>query len=117
MTTGNASVGSWVYRACVTQGTQQIYVSFLWYWGSKLAAVSQAGLTETSLADSNPSLLNGIGLGLAGFMWLIGLVLFFGLPDYYTQSPGKVPAFYKSLPRRKIILVCSLLFISYFSND
>lgn len=103
---GNASVRSWVYRACVIQGTQQIYVSFLWYWGSRLAAESQAGFTRTSLADSHPVLSTGAGMGIAAIMWIVGTVLFLGLPDYYTQSPGKVPAFYKSLPRRKIILVC-----------
>jgi hypothetical protein len=106
---GNTSVGSWVYRACVIQGTQQIYVSFLWYWGSRLAAESQAGLTRTSLADSRPVLLTGIGLGIAAIMWIVGTTLFLGLPDYYAQSPGKVPAFYKSLPRRKIVLVSPVM--------
>lgn len=105
---GNASIGSWVYRACVIQGTQQIYVSFLWYWGSNMAAASQAGDTRTSLADSQPRLLTGIGLGIAVFLWIVGTVLFIGLPDYYVQSPGKVPGFYKSLPRRKIVLVSFL---------
>uniref|UniRef100_A0A093V713 alpha-1,3-glucan synthase n=1 Tax=Talaromyces marneffei PM1 TaxID=1077442 RepID=A0A093V713_TALMA len=101
---GNTSVGSWVYRACIIQGTQQIYVSFLWYWGSRLAAESQAGVTRNSLADSHPILLTGVGLGIAFIMWIVGTVIFLGLPDYYAQSPGKVPAFYKSLPRRKIVL-------------
>ncbi|OKL57513.1 hypothetical protein UA08_07117 [Talaromyces atroroseus] len=87
---GNASIGSWVYRACVIQGTQQIYVSFLWYWGSMLAAASQAEHTRTSLANYQPRLLIiGIGLGIAAILWI---------------SPGKVPAFYKSLPRRKKVL-------------
>lgn len=109
---GNTSVGSWVYRACVIQGTQQVYVSFLWYWGSRLAADSQAGLTRTSLADSHPVMLTGVGLGIAVMMWIVGSALFLGLPDYYAQSPGKVPAFYKSLPRRKIVLVCLLSLFS-----
>ena len=106
MDSGNTSAGSWVYRACVIQGTQQVYVSFLWYWGSRLAAQSQVGLTRTSLADSHPVLLTGVGLGIAAIMWIVGIVLFLGLPEYYAQSPGKVPAFYKSLQRRKIVLVC-----------
>lgn len=42
-------------------------------------------------------------------MWIVGAALFLGLPDYYAQSPGQVPAFYKSLPRRKIVLVCLLI--------
>lgn len=37
-------------------------------------------------------------------LWAIGLLLIFGLPNYYRQSPGKVPSFYKSLFRRKIVL-------------
>jgi alpha-1,3-glucan synthase len=30
--------------------------------------------------------------------------VYFGLPNYYRQTPGKVPSFYKSLFRRKIIV-------------
>ena len=37
-------------------------------------------------------------------LWAIGLLLIFGLPNYYRQKPGKVPSFYKSLFRRKIVL-------------
>lgn len=111
---GNAPVQSWVYRACVIQGTQQIYVTFLWYWGSKLAADSQAGSTQVGLADSNPKLLIGIGIGIAAFLWMIGAAVYLGLPDYYRQAPGKVPSFYKSLSRRKIILVRSLDFFSFW---
>lgn len=104
--TGSASVTSWVYRACVVQGSQQIYVTFLWYWGSAMAAATQAGSTRTSLADSNPGLLIGVGLGIAVLLWGIAAIVFFGLPDYYRQAPGKIPAFYLTLFRRKVILVC-----------
>lgn len=38
------------------------------------------------------------------FLWAVGLLLFVGLPNYYRQTPGKVPSFYKSVFRRKIIL-------------
>lgn len=41
---------------------------------------------------------------IAVFLWVLGLLLFFGLPNYYRQTPGKVPSFYKSVSRRKIIL-------------
>ncbi|KAL1964870.1 hypothetical protein VTN77DRAFT_6372 [Rasamsonia byssochlamydoides] len=44
------------------------------------------------------------GVGVACFLWLIAAVLFFGLPEYYRQAPGKVPTFYRTLFRRKIIL-------------
>ena len=38
------------------------------------------------------------------FLWSIGLIVYFGLPNYYRQTPGKVPSFYKSVFRRKIVL-------------
>lgn len=34
----------------------------------------------------------------------MGLIIYFGLPNYYRQTPGKVPSFYKSVFRRKIVL-------------
>jgi alpha-1,3-glucan synthase len=34
---------------------------------------------------------------------VVGVVLFIGLPDYYRQSPDKIPAFYRSLVRRRIV--------------
>ena len=37
-------------------------------------------------------------------LWGIGLILFYGLPDYYRQAPGAVPSFYSSIFRRKIIM-------------
>lgn len=38
------------------------------------------------------------------FLWTVGLLVYFGLPNYYRQTPGKVPSFYKSVFRRKIVL-------------
>ncbi|WEW59543.1 alpha 1,3-glucan synthase [Emydomyces testavorans] len=34
---GSAPVKDWVFRACTIQGTQQVFVVALWYWGSGLA--------------------------------------------------------------------------------
>jgi hypothetical protein len=104
---GGAPIASWVYRACIIQGTQQIYVTALWYWGTSMAIQTQAGTTQVSLVDSNPGLLTGIGVFVAVLMWGVGAMIYYGLPDYYRQAPGKVPAFYKSLFHRKIIVVCS----------
>lgn len=42
-------------------------------------------------------------LPIAAFLWAIGAVLFTSLPPYYHQTPGKIPSFYKTLVRRKII--------------
>jgi len=36
--------------------------------------------------------------------FLFVLLLFFGLPDYYRQSPPKVPTFYHTLFRRKLVV-------------
>jgi hypothetical protein len=97
---------AWIYRATVIQGTQQLFISFLWYWGSWMAALNQKGSGQFSLAMTNPGALLGIGLGLACLLWLLGALVFFGLPAYYRQAPGQVPTFYLSLFRRRIILVC-----------
>jgi alpha-1,3-glucan synthase len=106
--TGNAPVTSWVYRACVIQGTQQIYVTALWYWGASLATHSPSESPGTSL-NSKPHLVSGIGIGIAVLMWIVGIAIFRGLPDYYRQAPGKVPSFYRTLFHRKIVLVCKLV--------
>lgn len=47
---------------------------------------------------------SAICMPIAVLLWVIGLLIFFGLPSYYHQAPGKVPSFYKSVFRRKIIL-------------
>lgn len=65
---------------------------------------------QFSLAMTNPGALLGIGLGLASLLWLLGALVFFGLPAYYRQAPGQVPTFYLSLFRRRIILVCLFQF-------
>ncbi|CAG7931725.1 unnamed protein product [Penicillium olsonii] len=101
---GGAPLRSWIYRATLIQGTQQLFISFLWYWGSWMASVNQKGTQQFSLVMTNPSALLGIGVGLAAFLWIIGAMVLFGLPSYYRQVPGQVPTFYLSLFRRRIIL-------------
>jgi alpha-1,3-glucan synthase len=86
----------------VIQGTQQAYVVALWYWGSILTKNAAAGLTGNSLITSNWVMM-AIATPVAVFMWAVGYIIFAGMPDYYRQSPGKVPSFYASLLRRKII--------------
>ncbi|PYH83359.1 alpha-1,3-glucan synthase [Aspergillus uvarum CBS 121591] len=101
---GGAPLSSWIYRATVIQGSQQLCISFLWYWGSWMASLNQEGSTRFSLSMTNPHALLGIGVGLACFLWLLGALVFFGLPSYYRQTPGRVPTFYLSLFRRRIVL-------------
>ncbi|KAG5298100.1 alpha-1,3-glucan synthase [Histoplasma ohiense] len=98
-----APVKDWVFRACVIQGTQQIYVVALWYWGSKLTKNIAQGIIDPDPISSTWK-LTAIAIPIGLFLWGIGLLLFFGLPNYYRQIPGKVPSFYKSLFRRKIVI-------------
>lgn len=48
--------------------------------------------------------MTAIGVPIAAFLWAVGAVLFFGLPDFYRQKPGAVPSFYSAVLRRKIIV-------------
>ncbi|KAL8938873.1 MAG: hypothetical protein Q9211_003009 [Gyalolechia sp. 1 TL-2023] len=102
-TEGGTPVQSWVFRACVIQGSQQLFVAALWYWGSTLTAESNAGLSSTVRVTSSPT-ITGITTPIAIFLWAIALVLLFGLPNYYRQQPGKIPSFYSALFRRRIVL-------------
>lgn len=102
---GGAPVKDWVFRACCIQGTQQIYVVGLWYWGSVLTKATAAGYsgTTTNSITSSP-VLAAVAIPIAVFLWFVGILVLIGLPDFYRQAPGAVPSFYKSLFRRKIIL-------------
>ena len=94
-------VATWSFRACVIQGSQQIYLVVLWYWGSR-ASLSMT--TSTTRLVHDPSLTR-IALPIALLMWIVCIVLFHGLPDYYRQAPERIPSFYKPTTHRKIILV------------
>ncbi|RDW79794.1 putative alpha 1,3 glucan synthase [Coleophoma cylindrospora] len=97
---GGAPIKSWVYRACLIQGTQQIYISALFYWGNTIARTTASGKVGGSISST---VLASITLPIAVLLWIIGLVLFTSLPSYYRQSPGKIPDFYQTLLRRRII--------------
>ncbi|KAG8533940.1 uncharacterized protein KY384_001681 [Bacidia gigantensis] len=100
---GGAPVTAWTYRACVIQGTQQIYVVALWFWGSQLTKSTAAGQMGKTGASANKLVIIPVGVALACLMWAIGVILFIGLPKYYRQAPGNIPSFYSSLFKRKII--------------
>jgi len=102
---GGAPVTTWVLRACVIQGTQQIFATGLWYWGHRLVVLSAAGMLQPqSLTTSYVTL--GVTWAVAVVLIICGVFLFLGLPEFYRQLPGRIPAFYKSLTRRKLVLVC-----------
>ncbi|KAF2724832.1 glycosyltransferase family 5 protein [Polychaeton citri CBS 116435] len=100
---GSAPVKSWAFRACAIQGTQQLYIVGLWYWGTVLTGRQAKGYGAASLVTYG-SEMTAIGLPIAFFLWAIGAVLWVGLPDFYRQKPGAVPSFYSSAFRRKIVL-------------
>jgi alpha-1,3-glucan synthase len=114
---GGAPVKDWVFRACVIQGTQQIYVVALWYWGNSLTAVDSEGAVSTTwLKLATSSRLLTITTPIAVVLWIIGAVVLVGLPDYYRQAPGKVPSLYVALSRRKIVVwtLVAVLVQNYF---
>ncbi|KAL3455940.1 hypothetical protein BJX64DRAFT_53383 [Aspergillus heterothallicus] len=101
---GGAPVKKWIFRACIIQGLQQVYVIALWYWGSTMAQVQSEGLLTADNQISNTWKMSAICYPITIFLWAVGLILIFGLPNYYRQVPGKVPSFYRSVFRRKIVL-------------
>ncbi|KAJ5999260.1 hypothetical protein N7451_007070 [Penicillium sp. IBT 35674x] len=99
---GGSKIESWVYRACLIQGTQNVYVAALFFWGSELATRGQRG------AFASPGVAAGITIPIAALLFTMAVALYLGLPKYYRQTPGKIPAFYKSIFRRKIIIWFSI---------
>jgi alpha-1,3-glucan synthase len=99
---GGSATHTWVFRACVVQGTQQLYVTILWLWGSHLSNLSATGQSPTGFASS--PYVTAVAVPVAILLACIGAALFLGLPDFYRSTPGSVPSFYQSLRRRKIIL-------------
>lgn len=109
---GGVETEGMVFRACIVQGLQQLWSAGLWYWGHGL---------DTSSAAINKLYAQSVPSGVAIIVWIIGCFLFIvflamltGLPRYYRQTPGVIPAFYRSLYRRKVIVW--FLFSQILSN-
>lgn len=102
-TEGGTAVRAWMFRACVIQGIQGIYIAALWYWGDYISSLSNSGGAITVLTTASP-IVTAVTIPIALLIWVIGAVLFIGLPDAYRSKPGNVPAFYSSLLRRKVIV-------------
>lgn len=94
-------VVTWSFRGCVIEGSQRLYLVLLWYWGSR---VRKASSSESTSIIHDPALTK-ITMPLALLMWIVGIVIYMGLPDCFHQAPGQIPSFYRTIPRRKIILV------------
>lgn len=102
---GGAPISIWIFRACIIQGIQQLYTVNLWYWGSVIGAAQTdtGSLNNTMIAGSDVPVVLVVAIPIAIILWIIGLTLFWGLPDYYRQAPGYIPSFYTSLIRRNIV--------------
>lgn len=101
-------------RACLVQGSQQIWVAALWYWGYELNTASSGNM--------GPWWIVLIVWPLSVISFVFAYLMLYGLPgvfssslhsghlayqyhlDYYRQSPPKVPHFLRTLFRRKIVL-------------
>ena len=101
---GGAQLKAWVFRACVIQGTQQIYVVALWAWGTLLQKQTQEGVVTTSGSIIGTWKISAITLPIAVALWAVGIALWLGLPTYYRQQPGSMPSFYTSVFKRKVVL-------------
>lgn len=100
---GGSPVESWIYRACLVQGTQQLYVAGLFYWAKTMSEAASAGETPQSMIANKP-IMAAIACPIGAALLAVGGLLFTSLPSYYHQSPGKIPNFYQSLLRRKLII-------------
>jgi alpha-1,3-glucan synthase len=100
-TDGGSPVSTWIARLAAIQGASQLYSLGLWAWGSAITAASASNESIPSLASS-PAML-GVCLPICILLWVVGAVLFVGLPDFYRETPGPVPQLWLTLLRRKTI--------------
>ncbi|KAK7014847.1 modular protein with glycoside hydrolase family 13 and glycosyltransferase family 5 domains [Favolaschia claudopus] len=91
-----AATEVWTMRACIVQGTQQVWVAALWYWGYTLNGVSDSYVP--------PWYICLVVWPFSALSFLFAYLMLYGLPDYYRQTPPKVPHFLKTLFRRKLVL-------------
>jgi alpha-1,3-glucan synthase len=101
---GGAPVKTWVYRASIIQGTQQIYVCALWAWGDYMSSQLASGNPNGGIITASNTTMAAITIPISAFFLAIASAVYFGLPKYYRQSPGLVPSFYIAIFRRKIVV-------------
>ncbi|KAJ3818641.1 glycoside hydrolase family 13 and glycosyltransferase family 5 protein [Lentinula raphanica] len=91
-----ASTQLWILRSSIVQGSQQIWVAALWYWGYTL--------NNESATYVPPWWIVMIVWPAAAGCLGIGGLLFWGLPEYYRQTPPMVSHFLTTLFRRKLVI-------------
>lgn len=77
------------------QGSQQIWVAVLWYWGNSLNGIN---------VQRPPWWIALILWPLSVMSFVFAYLMLYGLPEYYRQVPPKVPNFLRTLFRRKLVL-------------
>ncbi|CAB40008.1 spore wall alpha-1,4-glucan synthase, meiotic Mok14 [Schizosaccharomyces pombe] len=101
-----SGLGSSITRACVLQGVQQLWLSFLWLWGT---LSSRLDYNYKVLLQPINSVYVVAGVWPVSFVLLsVCILLYKGLPPFYRQKPGSIPAFSKSLLHRKVV-ICFLI--------
>lgn len=100
---GGVPIMTWIFRAAIIQGIQQVYILALWYWGSFLTGQTPTGTPHGLWIANKVPVVLVITVPIALVLWSLGVISFIGLPDYYRQLPDKIPSFYKSLMRRHIV--------------
>jgi alpha-1,3-glucan synthase len=111
-----------VYRASIVQGIQQIYVTALFYWGQVMGETMSKTTDAQRLAHpmlTDKPILAAIACPIGALLLIIGALLFTSLPSYYRETPGKIPYFYQSLVRRKLIIwmFVSVILQNYFLSS
>ncbi|EPY52099.1 alpha-1,4-glucan synthase Ags1 [Schizosaccharomyces cryophilus OY26] len=109
---GSVQTRVWVFRACLVQGLQQVWSAALWYWGAHLNnKVNEGDANNYRVSPAIPA----ITWPLSVVCIIISVILYKGLPQYYRQLSGTIPAFYKSLLRRKLVVwFCIAVFLQNF---
>lgn len=105
---GGIATHHWILRACLVHGIQQIWSAILWSWGDLL---SKKDLTQ----NVGPGIFAG-GLIASFICFGLSYVTFAGLPAFYRQAPSIIPAFYRSLGKRNIVIwfFISQILINYW---
>ena len=101
-----------ILRACIVQGSQQIWVAALWYLGDKLNNAIPGTLTPWWIVCIVWPLAALSLFFVILVAWTSGvsyrliplIILLTSNAEYRRQTPPKVPNFYNTLFRRKLVL-------------
>ncbi|EPY49811.1 alpha-1,4-glucan synthase Mok14 [Schizosaccharomyces cryophilus OY26] len=102
-------LGSWVTRACILHGLQQLWTALLWLWGTVYSRLDWN--YAILIKPLNHVLVAAAVWPIAFVLMMTTIMLYKGLPPFYRQTPGSIPAFTKSLFHRRVV-VCFLLMVA-----